>query len=119
MANRTDRLEQQIETAADALSPFYEEGDDGDAIRMSLDSIASVCGFGGINELTAGMDEELRSDVKKLYELAKAGEYGTGLTEEDAQEINDIVEGVADRLKGYARNVRSKRHHRRTKPEDR
>ncbi|MDP1920649.1 MAG: hypothetical protein Q8L14_30680 [Myxococcales bacterium] len=97
-----------IDAALDALSPFYEEGDDGDAIRMALAALASECGFADSDEFISSLAEDLGHDVNKLSELAKGGEYGAGLTASGAKEINGIVQDVVESLREHVQNVRRK-----------
>lgn len=101
--------QQALETALNALSSFYEEGDDGDAVRMALDAIGSALGFSGERSLLdANLEKGLKRDIERLYELAEAGEYGAGLTRDDANGINAIVDEVSERLQGHLNNARSK-----------
>ncbi len=102
-----------LDAALNALSSFYEEGDDGDAVRMALDAIGSRLGLTGERPLLdADLDDGLKEAVKQLYDLAKEGEYGTGLTRAGATSINAIVDDVGEKLHAHLNHVRNKSEHR-------
>jgi len=115
-----DGQEESLEEAIAALQPFYDPGDDGDAVRIALNAIAGLLGErsdipvpadDGLNavlqKLTA--DVELRAFVRQLYKAAGRGAYGDGLSKKDANKINDIVQDVIDPLVELVRQRRRKR----------
>jgi hypothetical protein len=121
MMSKAER-EEELEEAFESLKPFYDEGDDGDAIRMSLNAIAAVIADkarlviqeeGTLIEVLEMLkaDEDLRATIEELYELAQGGGYGDGLSEDAADEINGLLqpEDFEEPLREYIEHVRPKR----------
>jgi len=99
----------EIDDAVAALQPFYDPGDDGYPVTLALDALAGILGEvadvdveaerGLISLLeTLSAPEDLREEVEKLYENAKGGEYGMGLTRKQANVVNNLVQEVVDPL---------------------
>jgi hypothetical protein len=44
--------------------------------------------------------------IEKLYELAAGGEYGSGLSDMHAKELNKVIEDVEDSLDKFVRTHR-------------
>src|SRR5687767_12060640 len=98
---KSETLEDRIENAADPLIAYYEDGDDAAAVRMSLDALGGVlvqCSERDppqqkrvllpFLEESSEASQDLVEAVSKLYDLARGGSYGVGLTEETAEELN-------------------------------
>lgn len=108
-----------LDDALGALQPFYDPGDDGDAVRVALNAIAGVLGerieievakddsLNGVLDILDA-EGELREAIVELYEIAKKGAYGEGLTKKGADRINDLVEEIEGPLTVIIRNGRPK-----------
>jgi len=102
----------RIEDAASALRPFYEPGDDGYPVTLALDTLAEALAdkvdvdpkerdtlahvLGVLKAPVA-----LRTGVEKLYRYASGGEYGLGLSKQQARAINALAEELVDLLVEY------------------
>lgn len=99
--------EQLLDDALGALQPFYDPGDDGSPIRLSLDAIGGLLAqhAGVLAEDLAealralGADSGLVATITQLHEVAKGGEYGAGLRENEIDEVNGAIEEVHDPLR--------------------
>jgi hypothetical protein len=101
-----------VEEAFEALQPFYDPGDDGDGIRLALDAIAGVLSDATERELEgdeslATLLEELKATkdliqmVEDLYTTAEGGSYGEGMSKEDANKVNDLVQDIEEPLREF------------------
>ena len=107
------KTEKALEDIQGALCGFYEEGDDADPVRVALDALAALAAgkskLGGkvpdlvqvLGRLQAG--QEIVKIVEGLYELAEAGEYGSGLSKEQAEDLNEAVDERGGDLIGLIR----------------
>lgn len=100
----------ELADAFDVFIPFYEEGDDGDSIRLALEAIAGWLGdmideeeFEDLTELLEDLSapQSLRDMVDHLYEVAENGSYGEGLSAKDAEAINDLVQDIYGPLEEF------------------
>jgi hypothetical protein len=115
----TTEQQAALDDARGALQPFYDPGDDGDAVRVALNAIAGILGerieievakddsLNGVLDILDA-DGELRDAIAELYETAKKGAYGEGLTKKDADRINDLVEEIEGPLAVILRKARPK-----------
>lgn len=106
---------ERVASAIEDLSPVYREGDDGDAVRFSLDAVAAIIAEARSESLdshkplvslladTPKPGPSHADSVDRLYDLAQSGEYGDGLSDSDADEINDLVQDLYDYLYALGR----------------
>ena len=98
----------ELEQALERLTWDFEEGDDGGLIKLTLDELEALLwdllpkaaaegGLPGLLRANGVADDNVRR-VEDLYDLAKAGGYGQGLTEEQARLVNETAPEVADVL---------------------
>lgn len=98
-----------VEEAFGALQPFYDPEDDGDGVRLSLDAIASVLAdatgrdLEGDEPLSSLLEElkapsDLQEMIDELYEAAEGGSYGEGMSKEQAEKVNSLVQDIYDPL---------------------
>jgi len=115
-AERTSLDWEALEDAFGALQPFYDPEDDGDGVRLSLDAIASLLadctereieGDEPLSTLLVELDapKKLLKMVDDLYEAAQGGSYGEGMSQEQANTVNDLVEAVYDPLHRFLKKV--------------
>jgi hypothetical protein len=98
-----------LDRALGALQPFYSEGEDGSPVRLAFDAIAGLLAKNaGTTEnpnLVATL-QKLKADrglivsVEKVYGAAQGSDYGTGLTGDQAREVNKVEE-IHDELRDF------------------
>lgn len=109
-----DEYEEEFEEAERVLTPWYDEADNGDVVITALDALAGIlCDRADIRpssdkELLKALQKvkapkDLRLGVKKLYDAAKRGSYGEGLSKKDARTINDVVQDLVEPLIEFIR----------------
>jgi hypothetical protein len=117
MTRKTSPLDwEAVDDAFGALQPFYDPGDDGDGVRLSLDAVASVLAdslerdLDGDEPLSSILDDltapqDLRKMIDDLYEAAKGGSYGDGMSKEQTKKVNDLVQDIYEPLHDFLKAV--------------
>jgi hypothetical protein len=113
MASKREPNDDDLTRAETALQGWYEEGEDAYPVRLALESVASqLSEKAGVDpnsldvvlEELLGADDSLVGQVRELYEAAEGGEYGEGMSPEQARRLNRLVDELQEPLIKMARD---------------
>lgn len=115
-------LKKRIEEAEAKLQPHYDPGDDGSDVVLSLDELAALLAkrlrykiskgtkYPLVDVLGQHEDGAMLGDgIKEMYDSARRGSYGSGLTTMAAKVINNHVQDYVPKVIELVRSLLPRR----------